>query len=122
MPKQHLCLVAIATLPENPNQWAVVDESQTSLSDAEAGSVRRFNFCPTCGRPMDWVELRKAKRLKGDHPRIKILDAVEGSKPLTVVSVLEEPDGSLLFVGDDFDLSNVEPYVAPHPEDTNESG
>lgn len=88
----------------------------------EITETRRFNFCPTCGKPTDWVAIATKGRANDENPRIRVLDAVDGAKPLPVVNVMVEADGSLLMIGDDFSLQQVEPYVAPETEETNEAG
>ncbi len=67
----------------------------------EAPVLYRFNFCPTCGRALDHVRVDRGEPQPENNPRVRILDASQPQPvALPVVRVTENPDGSLLFVGD----------------------
>lgn len=101
MSQQHHCYIALVTklLPEQNTRDTFLVRSDDNLEGYE--DVHRFNFCPACGKPIDWVALSRDGTLKDENPRLRILDMVASDHPLPVVNVLEEEGGTILLIGDD---------------------
>lgn len=101
--QHHHCYIALVTklLPKYnyfPHDTFLV-RSDDNLEGYE--DVHRFNFCPACGKPIDWAALSRDGTLADENPRLRILDMVSSDHPLPVVNVLEEEGGTILLIGDD---------------------